>query len=180
MRLAIKILFVGLSILIAVAMVRSGSLTILFNYLGEYQTLGSFIVGFFFTSLFTAAPAVAAFSEIMQTAPVWQVALTGGLGAAIGDMVLLNLIHKTVDTDVEFLLGQPRFGRLKKIFQTKLFHNLSLFIGALIVASPFPDELGLALMGVSNATQRQLFFISFFLNTLGVAALGYTVMSLIS
>src|SRR3989304_3240061 len=53
-------------------------------------------------------------------------------------------------------------------FRLRFFRWLIAFLGALVIASPLPDELGLMMMGFSK--MRTLFFIpiSFLLNSLGI------------
>jgi hypothetical protein len=41
-------------------------------------------------------------------------------------------------------------------------------VGAIIIASPLPDELGLALLGVSTLSRPQFFLLSFAMNSLGI------------
>lgn len=179
MRTVLKFLGICISIFIAVYVVETGIIEVLIAQVRSFELLASFVAGFFFTSIFTAALSITVLAEIMHTTPIWQVALMGGFGAALGDIVLLSLIHKSIDTETRYLLGQPRFGRFKKIFDTTLFHRLSFFIGALIIASPLPDELGLTLIGINHISKTHLFFILFTMNTLGIAGVGYAVMSLI-
>ncbi|MEK7660290.1 MAG: hypothetical protein AAB343_03750 [Patescibacteria group bacterium] len=41
-------------------------------------------------------------------------------------------------------------------------------MGAIIIASPFPDEVGISLMGISQLKNWQFLVISFLLNSLGI------------
>ena len=41
-------------------------------------------------------------------------------------------------------------------------------IGAIIIASPFPDEIGVSLMGISKMKTYQFILISFLLNAIGI------------
>ena len=45
-------------------------------------------------------------------------------------------------------------------------------VGALIIALPLPDEIGLVMMGLSRMKARHLIPISFVLNSLGIALVG--------
>ena len=45
-------------------------------------------------------------------------------------------------------------------------------LGALIIASPLPDELGLAMMGVARIKLRVLIPISLVLNFAGIVLIG--------
>jgi len=41
-------------------------------------------------------------------------------------------------------------------------------IGAIIIASPFPDEIGVSLVGISKIKTYQFLLVSFILNAIGI------------
>lgn len=178
MRIVLKIIGIVVSVCVAVYIVQTDVVGTLLVHLRDFQLLGSFVAGFFFTSFFTAVPSIAVLGEIMRATPVWQVALIGGLGAALGDYVILRVIHKSLDEETKNLLRQPRFGGFKKIVKTKLFHRTSLFFGAVCISSPLPDELGLILIGINKVSPIKLFLILFVMHSIGIAAIGYSVRAL--
>jgi hypothetical protein len=45
-------------------------------------------------------------------------------------------------------------------------------VGAVIIASPLPDELGLALLGFSRIDRRYFFAISYTMNFIGIVLIG--------
>lgn len=45
-------------------------------------------------------------------------------------------------------------------------------VGMLIIASPLPDKLGIALLGFSKTKQRFFLLLSFTANFLGILAIG--------
>ncbi len=61
--------------------------------------------------------------------------------------------------------------RLDRIFHLRFFRFFIPFIGALIIASPFPDEIGLAMMGIVKLEPKFLVPISFILNSIGILIL---------
>ena len=90
------------------------------------------------------------------------VAFFGALGAVLGDLLIFKFLRDHLDRDVVFLLkGSSRLRRLKALFHLKLFRWVSFFIGGLILATPLPDELGLAVMGLSKTRTWVFAFISF-------------------
>ena len=60
-----------------------------------------------------------------------------------------------------------------KILHLKFFKWLIPFMGALVVASPLPDEIGLAMMGFSKIRTSLFIPISFLLNFLGILVIGF-------
>jgi len=56
----------------------------------------------------------------------------------------------------------------KKILHTKYFAWTLPVIGALIILSPLPDELGVSLLGLSEVKTRKFFLISLASHTVGM------------
>ncbi len=160
------------SIIVAVLMVCTGvvhSLAASFNELGVW---GSFLAGTFFTSMFTTAPAIVVLAELSQSNSLVVVAIFGGLGAALGDYLIFRFVRDRVAEDTKFLLAHSKFTRLPKIFKTRLSRFMVPLVGALIIASPLPDELGLALLGMSKMNDRRFLLLSFLLNAGGILIIG--------
>ena len=77
--------------------------------------------------------------------------------------------------DLRELLRRSGSQRLLAIFRLKCFRWLTPLIGAIIVASPLPDEIGLALMGLSGLRTAMFLPLSFILNFFGILAVGLAV-----
>ena len=60
------------------------------------------------------------------------------------------------------------------MFRFKHFRWLTLLAGALLIASPLPDELGIALLGFSKVSTRYFAILSFVFNFLGILGIGFT------
>ena len=58
------------------------------------------------------------------------------------------------------------------MFEVKLLKSLFPFLGALLIASPLPDEFGVALMGLAKMPTSEFVPISFSLNFLGILVIG--------
>jgi hypothetical protein len=161
---------VALSFIIAVALVKTRMLDDILFAAQEMKVIGSFLAGMFYISIFTVAPAAVVLAELTQKFSLWEVAFFGGLGALAGDLLIFQFIKNSLARDIFSLLPQPRRRRWSGILKTKLFRWLTPFIGALIIASPLPDEAGLALMGVSRLKMSIFIPLSFILNFLGILA----------
>ncbi|MCC7436766.1 hypothetical protein IT402_02755, partial [Candidatus Nomurabacteria bacterium] len=57
---------------------------------------------------------------------------------------------------------------LSRIISTPYFAWLAPVIGAIIIASPLPDEIGVGLIGISKMKNWQFLVLSFVLNSLGI------------
>jgi hypothetical protein len=140
---------------------------------GSHSYILSFVAGIFFTSIFTVAPAVVILGEIAQANAILPLALIGGLGAMCGDYMLFWFFKDHVRRDADYLLGHDQMIRWQKIFGRKAFRWFLPFVGAVILASPLPDEIGLALLGFSKLKTRYFLLLSFLFNVLGILLVGY-------
>lgn len=168
-----------LSILVAVVLVKTDVLLQLFMSTQEFSFLNSFIAGFFFTSVFTTAPAIAALAEISLINPVIATALFGGLGAMFGDFIIFMFIRDRLSTHIFDVLRTKRgAGRLKSLLKLRYFRWLTFILGGLIIASPLPDELGLGLLGLSRMRTPLFLALSFVFNSAGIYIVGTIARSL--
>lgn len=163
---------IALSIILAVTLAKTGALQDLLASTQEWQFLGSFLSGIFFVSTFTVAPSAVVLVEIAKASSVWEVALFGGIGALVGDLLIFRFVKDSLAEDINWLMKKTKQERLFSIFRSKFFQWLTPFIGALIVASPLPDEIGLVMMGLSKMKISVFIPVSFILNFLGILAIG--------
>lgn len=172
-RLQKDFVIILISILIAYALVYLGIVELLISQVKGFNILGSFIAGIFFTSVFTIAPASVALAGLINGGSLFSVAFWGAIGALFGDLLLFFFIKDVFAEDLlrfarsfwrKHFLGSFHFGFLKW---------LSPILGGFIIASPLPDELGLALMGLSKTRLLVLVPISFVCNFIGILALAF-------
>lgn len=163
-----------LSITMAFVMVRTG---ILHNLLGsavEAKIIGSFLSGMFFVSFFTAAPAFTVLVEIAQNNSIFLVAFFGGLGALVGDLIIFRFVRDSLSSSILDLFKEKE-NRFVRLFRRKIFRVIGPFLGALIIMSPFPDEIGLMMMGLSRLKIHFFIPLAFLLNFLGILAIAFVV-----
>lgn len=160
------------SIIGAYLLVRLGTVDNFLDSVSGLTHVGSFLAGMFFTSLFTTVPAMVVLGELALSTPLWIVALFGGLGAVVGDYILFLIVRQGLSKDVEYLIAHSGFKRFKKIFHTKLLHHMLPFLGALVLASPLPDEIGLAMLGFSKVDKDRFLLISLAMNSFGIYMIG--------
>ena len=163
---------VVISIAMAVILAKTGVLAELLANLQEWGWLGSLIAGMFFVSMFTAAPSGVALFEIAATHSAWEVAFFGGMGGLIGDLLIFRFVKGSLSEDVHWLFRNTKQKKFASLFLVKRFRWLMPVVGALIVASPFPDEIGLAMMGLSKMKMSVFIPISFALNFFGILIIG--------
>lgn len=140
----------------------------LIRALGDLGYLGAFIVGIFWTSTFTIAPATVLLYHLAGRLDPIEVALLAGAGAMVGDYLLFRYLKDRVYEELRpvfMKLGKSYLGRL---FQTPYFAWLTPLLGALIIASPLPDEAGVGILGLSRLKSWQFLLLSFALNSSGI------------
>ena len=160
------------SILIAIILAKTGAFQDLITSTQEVRLIGSFIAGILFVSVFTAAPATVALGEIAQSNSIITVAIIGGLGALIGDLLIFRFVRDKVSQDFSYLVKISRTERFFSVFKLKLFRWVIPFVGALIIASPLPDEIGVAMLGLSKMKNSYFILLSFLLNSAGILIIG--------
>ena len=141
--------------------------TFLFS-LGGYGYIGAFIAGILFVSTFTVATAALILLILAEQLVPIELGLIAGLGAVVGDLTIFHVVKDGLFDEIEDIYN--RFGgkRVSRILHVKAFRWMFPVIGAIIIASPFPDELGISLMGISKMSTLRFAIISFILNSLGI------------
>ena len=165
--LVFDLLLVGLSIIVAVVLVRTGAIAEILGAVSEFRFLRVFIAGVLFVSIFTAAPAIVVLAELSKIEPPLIVAFFGGLGSLVGDLLIFRFIRDTLTRDAIHLVERMRKKEWNAL-QLQPFRWLVQLFGALIIASPLPDEIGLVLLGVSKTATPLFVVISFVFNFLGI------------
>ena len=58
--------------------------------------------------------------------------------------------------------------KLKLLFKSPYFAWVLPVVGAIVIASPLPDEAGVSMLGLSKIKQWQFFMLAFVLNSVGI------------
>src|SRR3989338_5855039 len=157
-----------LSLIATYFLLRNGNLHNVINSLGELGYLGVFVTGLFFVSTFTVAPAAAVLFTFAQDFNPLVVALIGGLGAMVGDYVAMRFIRDRLFNELNPFLRALHLYHPVNILHSKYFAWFGPVVGAAIIASPFPDETGLILLGASKISPIRLLIITYLLNAIGI------------
>jgi hypothetical protein len=134
----------------------------------------TFLAGLLFTSFSTIPLATAVFISLAHAGlPIWQTAFIGGLGAMIGDAGLFAALKVSVLDTAAAYLARKTHGAFQKFAHKPLVRLGSVLVGGLVIASPLPDELGMAIMGLTDVPTRYVFLIAFVFDTASIAAISY-------
>jgi hypothetical protein len=161
--------FLFVSILVAFFLFRNEAFHQYFLNLGALEYLGAFLSGFFFVSTFTIAPASILLFILAESLPIIPVALIAGIGAMAGDLTIFQFF-KNDETDKEIIMLFKEMGgkSILHLLNSKHLRWTWPFIGALIIISPLPDEIGVSLMGISKLPTWYFLVLSYVLNTIGI------------
>lgn len=150
---------------------RSGGLSQMVLGLEGFGYLGVFLVGMFFVSTFTVAPATTLLFLMLEKFSIPELALIGGVGSVLGDYIIFRFVEEGLVGELKEIfhrVGGDSIFKAHWIAHTKYFVWLGPVIGAIIIASPFPDELGIGLLGMYKMDGKRFILLSWILDTLGI------------
>jgi hypothetical protein len=139
---------------------------ILSNFKGN-EFLAYLIGGIFSVNFITAVPAYTFFHKIVTPDNFALVLFGLALGSVLGDVVIFNFIKfRIVENFIRIFKNNPKVSKVIKT-RKQYLRLILVFIGGLIIMSPFPDEIALLIMGFSRIKNLYFIPISFILNLLG-------------
>ena len=137
--------------------------------LGDLGYLGAFIAGVLFVSTFTVATGAVILLVLAEKLSPIEIGLVAGLGAVLGDFIIFRFIKDNLAEEVTEIYSHfDSDHHFQKVLHSKYFSWSLPVIGAIIIATPFPDELGVSLMGISKMKTYQFLLLAFVLNAIGI------------
>ena len=128
-----------------------------------------------FVSTFTAATGALVLLILAEKLSPLELGLIAGLGATITDFMIFHFIKDGLMGEIEDLYTYYGHSKLHHLVHTlKSMRWMFPLLGAIIIASPLPDELGIGLMGISKIGKYKFLFLSFVLNSIGIMAILFT------
>jgi len=136
----------------------------------DFMIVSSFIVGLFFTSVLTTTPAIVAITEFSNYVSPLILALFGAAGAVCGDLLIFRFVRSPL---AHYFVKLASHSALRNIGHW-LDRGPLWWVGALVIASPLPDELGLLMMGLSHIRVSHFIVLSYAMNALGIFIIALT------
>jgi membrane protein YqaA with SNARE-associated domain len=130
--------------------------------------LGIFIAGLLFVSFFTAAPAVVMLTSLADNFNPLTIAFYGAMGSAVGDWIILRFFEEKVAYELAPLAKKWKLMPLIRKLRRRKARERTTLLGMVAIASPLPDELGIALLGISHLPTVSLLIITTLLNGAGI------------
>lgn len=159
----------ALSLLFALLLSRFEAFHIFLLNIGNLGYFGAFIAGILFVSTFTVATGAVILLVLAERLSPIEIGIIAGFGAVVGDVTIFRFIKNNLIQEFsliyEHIDGDHHF---TKVLHSKYFSWTLPVIGAIIIASPLPDEVGVSLMGISKMKTYQFLVVSFLLNAVGI------------
>lgn len=170
-----NLIFIGIGIVVTVILAKTPAFTNLLLGLGQYSYVGAVVAGMLFVLTPTATTGALMLAILSKVLPLWALIVLSGVGAMIADIVMLQFVESDLLEEIEDILNQVHGRKLIHIFHTKALRWTLPVLGAVIIASPLPDELGVGLMGITKISPWRFSVLSWVLNSAGI----FTAMSAI-
>ncbi|MBI2589118.1 hypothetical protein HYW35_02865 [Candidatus Saccharibacteria bacterium] len=157
-----------LSLVVFFFLVKTPQVDNLIRQVGTLGYVGAFIAGTFFVSTFTVAPAAVILYHLADSLHPLEIAILAGLGAMVGDYIIFKYLKDKIF--VELRPSFMKHGRpyIRILYRSPYFAWMLPVFGAFIIASPFPDEVGVGILGLSKIRRWQFFLLSLVLNATGI------------
>lgn len=162
----LAVLFI--SIILAIVLSRFQPLYEFLSHLGSFGLLGAFLGGMLFVWIFTMPTGLLILLTLNETMPSFELSLIAAIGALVGDLTIFKFVKDNLLKEVEDIYNHFGGNHLTHILHSKYFHWTLPVVGALVIASPLPDEVGVSLMGISKMKTYKFMTISFILNFAGI------------
>ncbi len=166
--------FLLLSIIVSIILYKNHTLNALMLNLENLGYVGVFITGILFVSAFTVITSIVIIAGLASKLSPLEIGVIGGLGAVVGDLTIFRFIRNDLIEEITPIYKRLGGNHITRIANKKYCRWLLPIIGAIIIASPFPDEIGVGLMGLSKMKTYQFIIISFILNTIGIYLIAST------
>lgn len=164
-----KLVLLFLSFLSAYLLFSNREYLVFQDMLQNLGYLGSFFAGLFFVYGFTAAPATAILLILAKQQNIFLASILAGFGALLGDLLVFNFIKSSFMDEIREFSKEKLVILIRRKIPDFLENYFLPVIAGFVIASPLPDEIGVALMASSPKISLRVFSImAFLLNTLGI------------
>ena len=130
---------------------------------------GAFIVGFFYAYSFTAGTATLMLITLAKSENILFAGLMAGLGALIGDIIIFLFVRHSFVDEINKLAAEKPFQILRKNTPHIVQKYVLPVLSSLIIASPLPTEIGVALLAsMKKVSAKKFTLIAYLLHTTGI------------
>lgn len=135
---------------------------------GYVPFAGSLIAGALYVSSSTAALGILMLTDLSKKLSPIEIAILAGLGGAVADFAIFRFFRNDLLSEITPIYNKLGGKHLTKLMYHKSFRWSLPIVGAIIIASPLPDEIGISLLGISKIKSYQFILLCFVLDIIGV------------
>ncbi len=132
--------------------------------------LGIFVAGMLYTYSFTTSIGALLLLPFALHYPAGVIAVIGGIGSVFADFTIFKIIRHDLNKEVQRIASSKVVHRLGRapLFREAWFRDI---VGALIIASPIPDEMGIAIMSNAKIEDASFALLAFIADMFGIYVL---------
>jgi uncharacterized membrane protein YdjX (TVP38/TMEM64 family) len=131
--------------------------------------LSLFVAGAFYTTSVTAPAATAAIFYLGKVFNPILIAAIGAFGALCTDYLIYRLIRRRFGQATHYFAERLK---LKSKFKKEL-NFIAPILAVFAIASPLPDELGIAILSATNVKRNMFFVYSYVGNFIGILIISH-------
>jgi len=163
-------IFLIVSIIIAYIFVNNELFYEAIESIGQFGYIGAFIAGMLFTYALTTIPATAALFVLSKTLETpFIIALIGATGSVISDYIIFRFVRGRLLDELQETGKEILGKRIKiRINPKGLAAKFIPILAGLVIASPLPDEIGVALLAASRIRITKFIQYCFLFNFIGI------------
>lgn len=164
-----NLFLLGITTFLAVFILRNDFLKqILSIFLSELGYFGVFLAGIFFTYTLTTPLAASALILYSKNVNLVLASVLAAFGAVLGDYLIFSFVKHKLAYEIKDILKSLK---VKGIKISEKFKRIVPVIAGFIIASPLPDEIGVALLGMSEFKTKNFIILCFSLHFFGILSL---------
>ncbi|MBI5405076.1 MAG: hypothetical protein HY976_02520 [Candidatus Kerfeldbacteria bacterium] len=161
----VSLIYFAVGVLVALLLSALPRTHAIFATAEQLGYLTAFVGGLMYSSSFTAATGALLIAHVGDGLNPILAAIIGGSGGLMYDLLIYSFINREIT-------HRPVLRHLRAWLQRhRRLRWTGILTGALVIASPFPDELGIALLDGAGSNRRWFIPLAFGLNVLGILAI---------
>jgi len=185
-----NLILLALSFVVAYYMLKTPQIVSLIENLGNLGYPASFVAGMLFSYGITTAPATVALFTLGKTINPFLIAALGASGTVISDYIIFRIVRDKLLGEIKLLskevktLTKPishlffweelRVRIWHAISRSKVWNLIIPVIGGLVIASPLPDEIGVAIFGAIKFDPKKFIIVAYIFNFIGIFIVAYS------
>ncbi len=128
---------------------------------------GIFIVGMMYSYSFTLSLGALLLPAFLNDFSPLVIAIFGGLGGTFADITMFQLVKSNLKQEMK-ALGKTNFMKAVRKLPLMKFEWFRDVLGGILIASPLPDEIGIAVMASTHLSENAFRIIALIANVAGI------------